>query len=190
MAATIPTVEPSRIRAGTTAQWIRALADYEYSDGWRLSYALRGPAQYNLTCAATATDSHLATIPSTAATLVAGDYVWQSTAASGTLRYLVAEGRVTVDTDLAALSPLTVDYDGRTDARKTLDAIEATITGVASAAQQSFTVGDRTLSKYSVADLLLLRDRYRTMVDREEAAERVANGLGASNRIRIRFGNG
>lgn len=48
-----------------------------------------------------------------------------------------------------------------------LNAIEAQIAGKATVAQQSMSVGDKSISYYSITDLLKLRDYFKAKVDEE-----------------------
>lgn len=48
MPAEIPTSEPTCLTAGDTWAWTNSLGDYPASDGWELSYALRGPMDLDI----------------------------------------------------------------------------------------------------------------------------------------------
>ena len=53
MAPVIPTVEPIQARAGETWLWDAAFSDYPRSDGWALSYELRGVDRITIAAALT-----------------------------------------------------------------------------------------------------------------------------------------
>lgn len=48
MAPTIPTIEPTVVVPGDTWKWDKTLSDYPASDGWQLSYYVRGPKEITL----------------------------------------------------------------------------------------------------------------------------------------------
>lgn len=175
MSHTIPTVEPTRIRAGDLVKWTKYLADYLPDDGWSLSYELADSAGH-LTVAATdnGDGSHLATI-----TLV------QSAAlapTSGPFRTLTLVGQVSNETEkyevvvgqIDVYPSLSAAYDARTHAKVVLDAIEAKIASRASKDQEAVSLPDgRSISRIPMSELLTLRNHYR----REYAAQLKAEGL-------------
>ena len=189
MPLTVPTGEPTKIRTGTTVQWILQHPDFPSGDGWSVTYAFRGPSALNVQCSATQQNAHLATVAATptGAALLPGDYWFQSFAASGSLRYLVTEGQMQVLPDLSAVSASLGGYDGRSPARKIVDTIDAFMAGRATLAQSSSSVDGRSLSNRPASDLLALRDKYARIVEQENAAQNVANGGSANRRIRVRF---
>ena len=79
---------------------------------------------------------------------------------------------------------------GDSHAQTVLDAIEAVIENRASLDQQSYTIAGRRLDRMPIADLLMLRDRYKAEVFKEEVEARIAAGLGGSKRnIKVRLIN-
>lgn len=183
MAADVPTVEPNSVRAGDTWTWSRSLSDYP-APTWTLAYALlNAGAKISITAAADGTD-HLVTVAaSSTAGYVPGTYSAVARATSGAESWTVWTGIIEVLPNLAALT----SYDGRTHARKVLEAIEAVLEGRASTDQQSVTIGDRAIVKVPVADLLKFRDAYKLEVASEEAADRLSQGIGGRGRIMVRI---
>lgn len=76
----------------------------------------------------------------------------------------LARGTVVI---LPEISAQANDYDGRTWARRSLDAIEAVIEGRASRADLEYQIGSRHLRSMSHAELLAARGEFRAMVNRE-----------------------
>jgi hypothetical protein len=68
-----------------------------------------------------------------------------------------------------------------------LDAIEAIIEKRSTKDQDSYSIQGRSLGRTPIADLILLRDRYRAEWVREQRAERIRNGLGHSGVVKVRF---
>lgn len=119
----------------------------------------------------------------TTATWTAGEYSWSSWVEKSGARYVVDSGVVT----LLANPETASAFDGRTHARKTLDAIEALIEGRASLDQQEYQIGGRMLKRMPVADLLRMRSLYQSEVAKEIASNKLAAGLGVGSKIQVRF---
>jgi hypothetical protein len=182
-----PTTEPTSITAGDTAIWRKTLADYPASQGWTLSYALvrAGAAPIIVTSAAEG-DDHVVTITSaTSANWSAVNHDWQSYVTKAAERYTIARGRLSVLPNFAAVGG--AGLDARSQARKTLEAINATLEGRASSSTQEYQIAGRALKYIPIPELLQLKSHYETMVRSEDAAANMANGLGGGGRIYVRF---
>lgn len=70
----------------------------------------------------------------------------------------------------------TAGFDGRSHARKSLDAIEAVMAGKATLDQQAYSIAGRSLSRYSFAELVTARDYYRREVAAENRQAKIARG--------------
>ena len=186
MAATLPTTPPARHVAGTSLQFTRALADYP-PPAWTLSYALVKAGQRIVFTATNNGDgSHRVSVPmATTAAWPAGAYELQGYVSNGTDRHLVDTGTLHVLPDFAAQS---TGYDGRSHARKVLDAIEAVLEGRAAETHLELQVvtpgGTRRVSEIPHADLLALRSQYQNEVARENAASSGHTGRG---KMRVSF---
>jgi hypothetical protein len=179
--AAIPKTEPAAIAAGDTAKWSKTLADYPADQGWALNYELVNASQrYTFAAAASGSDFLVTVAAATTAGWVVGDYAWRARVSKASEVYTVGEGRVTVGASFASAT------DTRSQARRILEAIEATLEGRASSAVERYTIAGRELRHYLPEQLLVLRDRYRADVRREEAAERMAQGLPNPSRVYVR----
>lgn len=182
--ADIPTLEPTTANAGDTWRWNRTLADYPASAGWALSYTLINAAAKITINAAASGDDHAVTVSAaTTAGYAAGSYDWRARVSKAGEVYTVGEGRITVRNAFAGAT-----FDARSHARKTLEAIEATIEGRASSATLEYEIAGRRMKYIPAAELLKLRDKYRGEVAREDAATAVAAGLPDRRRVYVRFG--
>jgi hypothetical protein len=183
MSTPTPTTEPASINAGDTAKWLIALPDYPASAGWVLTYTLVNAGQ-RVTFAATASgDDHLVNIPFAAtAAWVAGEYDYRAVAGKTGELFTVRSGRIAVRPAFGAA------VDARSQARRTLEAIEAVIEGRASSSTAEYQIAGRQLKHIPVPELLMLRDRYRADVRTEGEASAIAAGLGNPRRIFVRFG--
>lgn len=180
--------EPASFVAGDTVSWIKSLSNYSAADGWTLNYVFRGNVKKTVTCSASGGD-HVAIISATtSATYPPGSYtVWAYASKAGE-RYQVWKGTIVVEPDPATV---TGSYDGRSHARKCLDAIETALEGNMSREESAYTINfggsSRQLSLCSKADLIMARNYYLSEVRREDAAERLRQGRGSGNRVLVRF---
>jgi hypothetical protein len=79
--------------------------------------------------------------------------------------------------------------DTRSAIKRALDAIEAKLAGRAESGVAEYQIEGRAMKYIAIADLLVLRDRYRMDLAREEAANRAAKGLAPAGRIAVRWGS-
>lgn len=174
---------PSALVSGDLWTWTRSLSDYPAGTWSATWYFENSTAAFNVAATASGTDHVASVAATTTATYTAGRYRWRLVVTSGATRTTVESGWVTVEVDPA----VSANYDRRSHARKVVDAIEAVIEGRATQDQMSMSIRDRTLARTPIADLLLLRDRYRAEVRAEENAERLTAGLASRNRLQVRF---
>ena len=56
-------------------------------------------------------------------------------------------------------------------------------------ATQEYRIGNRSLKRYDLTELLALESRLKAVVARENKAKLIASGLGDPNNLYVRFGN-
>lgn len=187
---------PTEIRSGDTYTYTLSSSDYPASDGWTLKVTINNSATRTVIAATTNANGKDYDV-----VLASGDTDDFTTA--GTAQYIEAvetgegstlkrhtlySGTVKILPNVAGASAA---FDSRTHARTVLDAIEAAISGRATRGQlESTVIGDRQVQYLSPAELIKWRSFYKAEVAREEAAEKIANGLDAGNRMVVRFGTG
>ncbi len=184
MAPPIPSVEPTSVIAGDTVKWTKSLADYPAGDGWSLTYTfINAGGKFTISAGADG-DAFLVNVaPATSGGWSAGDYDWRAQVSKSGEIFTVATGRTTVQPSFGGST-----LDGRSTARKMLDAVEAVLENRASSEVAEYQINGRQLKYTSIPDLLKLRDRLRFDVQREDAALKAAQGLPRSNRTFVRFG--
>ena len=112
------------------------------------------------------------------------------TAISGGAVTEYSRGQIEVQASLA-YSGTPGAFDGRTQAQKDLDAVQAAIRALMTGgATQEYIIGNLSLKRYDLADLLALVSQLKATVVRENKAKIIASGLGDPNNLFIRFGNG
>ncbi|HWT00204.1 MAG TPA: hypothetical protein VN256_08150 [Pyrinomonadaceae bacterium] len=182
--ASISTFEPTEITAGSTLKWVKSLLDYPASEGYVLKYYFRGAGTgFDATATADGDDFEVNVPTATTAQMAAGTYYWQAEVSLSGEKFIVDTGEVKVKASLAATAAGDA-FDGRSEAKKILDAIDAMLKGKATLDQQEYSIGNRALKRIPIPDLLSLRKHYAQLVARER---RVAKGAPLLKSINARF---
>lgn len=186
----IATSAPTSFTKGETVVWRKSFEDYP-ADTWTLRYYFRGSATgIDITATQYLSGADfLVTITAAANTLAAGVWYYQAYVTSGSEKYLVDDGQVTVLADLSVVN--TTTFDLRSGTKIILDAIRATILGKASKDQQEYEIrsGDtlRRLKTLMWADLVEAEKYYAAKYAREQQAQRLKDGFGPFKTIKTRF---
>jgi hypothetical protein len=189
MAVSIPTSEPTTLRAGDSWRWTRAWTDYP-SATWDLTYTLTTAAASVALTATAASDGvthEITVLPADSEDIAAGRYDWIAQVSDGADQYTIDSGVLTVLPDLSALDG--DGYDGRSPARVMLDAIDAALASRATAGQLDqvqVAIGDRRLMR-DPAQLLALRRHYAAIVAAEDQAAARARGEQGIGLVQVRF---
>lgn len=172
---------PDAITAGVTLDHAVTLTAYQAPD-WGLALILRGPQSIDLTAVAEETQHRFAVSAAVTATWAPGVYWFSLRATQGAEVALIDEGQITVRADLAQIDGA---HDGRSHVEKVLSAIEAVIEGRAAIDQQRYVINNRELWRTPIADLLLLRSKYRDELRRMQNAARGQSLLGRKIKVRL-----
>ncbi len=185
MSLSVPTVEPTTARAGDTWRWTRDLPDYP-APTWVLTYTLFASAGVVSIVAAASGALHSVNIaPATTALYTAARYDWVAHISDGTDRFQVGSGVIQVTPDVAEATA----YDGRSHARKMLDAINAMLEGRGTSGDLDVirvAHGDR-VTEWDVPTLLKMRQQYAAAVSSEDAAAALARGEQSGRFLQVRF---
>lgn len=180
----IPSTEPSELRAGLTWEWKRSdLSEYP-SPTWALTYYFKtAAAQFSIVATADGAGGFNVAAPAaTTGTFAAGRYSWVAIVANGGNKYQVDQGTLVVLPDFANSNLV----DSRSHARKALEMIETYLEDKNNIAARGYSIAGRSLDRYGIAELLVLRDKYKAEAASEARAERIRNGQPARNRILVR----
>ena len=191
--ANYPSQEPEILVVGDYWAWRRddLASDYPV-DSYSLSYEFHhdagGGGSHKFTINAIEADgNYFIEVPSaTTADYIIGDHVWSAyiTRTSDSERIRVDYGRTEITFNLAD-----TNADTRSHAKKVLDSIEAVIEGRATIDQSSMSIAGRSLSRLSIDELLLFRDRYKAEYLKEIKLARIRNKKGSGNTIKAKFGS-
>lgn len=182
---------PSEIISGDTVVWdddsTHDTLGNPITSDWTLTYYVRGTKQLTVTAAANGDGWRTTVSSSQSATLPPGDYYWQASASKSGQRITLGSGTLKVTQDLSALTA-TASYDGRSAAEQALSAIDAEIQArLTGGMAEEYTIGNRSLRKTSMKDLVALQSRYKMIVTRERQAQMMAQGLGNPRAMFVRF---
>ena len=186
---------PSEIRAGDTIQWrdgagLDNLGNTVDSASYTLTYWLR-------TNTATDGASVVGTVYGTGwqfslaagvtADFDAGTWYWQAIATKADSTITLGSGQLLVKAALTYSGTPTA-LDGRSQTQKDLDAVQAAIRAILNGGVvKQYTIGNRSLTKYDLADLLALETKLKADLNREQRAQMIANGLGNPFNLFVRF---
>ena len=171
---------PQSLIVGDTWGWTASYGDYPASVWTATAYFENAAESFTVTSSASGALHVFAETESNTAVLKKGSYFVQVRVTDGTDKHTVESGWCEVSPDPAGAA----SYDHRTWARRTLDAINAFLEGNATTAQASMSIGGKTLSRWSIAELT----QWRRDLQAEVAAEDQASSLCHGRDIKVRFG--
>jgi len=181
--AELPTQIPSQLIAGDSFEWVVSLPDYPAPE-WSVTYALVKDGECITFTSLQDGESlgHLLSFASADTSGYApGVYSYQASVSNGSIRKTFATGSVRILPDFASQSS---GYDGRTHAKKVLDALEGLIESQAFKPHSEYQIGGRAMKFKSFKELIEARDTYRS---KYLAEERRKAGKSAIGSIKVRF---
>lgn len=177
---------PPFATAGDTLSWRKLLPDYPASV-WTLIYTLIN-ATGKITVTATADgDEHVVSVlAATTAGWAPGEYTLVEAVSDGTNRHTLSSATITIRPDLAAQAS---GYDARSTARKALDDLRVALAKwIATQGHiTTYTIDGVSQTFASAADLQARITWLEKEVAREDAAAKMASGLGTGRRVLVRF---
>jgi len=183
-----PTTEPNELQLGDFWAWKKTDLSTDYpTASYSLSYEFNlidGATVSNFTLTATESNNDYIIESTNTTSYAKGEYNWIAyiTRSSDTARIKIGEGFTEVQDNYA-----TTTASVRSHAKKVLDAIEAVIENRATMDQSSMSIAGRSLSRLTVDELMLFRDRYKTEYLKEVKKARIKNNKDSGNAIKVRF---
>lgn len=184
---------PSQIRAGDSIAWQEnpvphGLSGTISSPDWALTYVLRGSVGLTVTGTANGGGWLVSITKTQSATLTPGGYSWQAVATKGDERITLGSGQIEVLQNLAFTGTAEA-FDGRSQAQQDLEAVRAAMRAIVTGgATQEYSIGNRSLKKMPMADLIALETKLKADVVLEQRRKRIADGLDSGRATYIRFG--
>jgi hypothetical protein len=181
---------PGQLAAGDSITWHDDaakdnLGNAVTSTDWALTYYIRGAQSLDINATANGPGWSTTISAAQSGTLTAGTFYWQAVVTKGSDRITLGSGQIKITPNLSAA---TAGYDGRSEAEQALSAInteiQARLTG---GLTEEYTIGNRSLKKTSMKDLLEMQARYKSIVARERQASQIAQGLGNPRALYVRF---
>jgi hypothetical protein len=173
---------PAELIAGDTWEWTRNLSDYPAATWSAVWYFEKSDHNFSVT-GGTSGDTHTATVAAaTSAGHKPGEYRWRLVMTASGVRKTAESGYLDVLRDPAAVG----NADHRSIARVMLDNVEAYLRDPTNLAAASYSLGGRSLSRWSRSELLTERSRLQAEVMRETQADRLSSGVGVP-RLQVRF---
>lgn len=174
----------TEIITGTTVKIEKSYPEYKASDGWTMFISLRGPGKYDFWAIGDGDNFVLELASGTTSSILPGEYWFEIYVERSGVRYAVETGNIKV---LQALIYQNDNYDGRSEVKRILDAIESTLEGRATSDQLMYTIAGRSISKIPIPDLIQLRGVYKAEYLNELQTEQIKKGLGSGRKILARF---
>lgn len=182
---TIPTVEPTQLRAGDTWQWRRNDLSAYPATAWQLKYyLLKAGTQIVITATADGLNYRCSVAATVTATYPSGIYAWIAKVSKGAEEYTISDGSIDVLPHLAAAA---TGYETRSHVKRVLDSIEAAIEGRATRTDLSYTIAGRSIQHIPPAELIKWHTHYKRLYADEQATMAVAKGRGGGRKIITRF---
>ncbi len=179
-------IEPQVIAAGDNVVFWRQFADYSPTE-WTLKYVLRNQGDIIKFDATNDGGMFKVDISSaTTATWKPGKYLCGAYVTKSGEQHQVR----TAFPNMIVGPNLAVNPNGAPTisfAAQALAKIEATILALTGRTVDSASVNGSAYTLANISDLFLLRERFKSEVRREEEQERLNAGLGAGNKIGVRF---
>lgn len=182
---------PASFYAGDTVKFnIPASGDYSSTASWVATFTLKhntGNDNISVTGVADGVGGWDFTLTAAQTTgFHAQDHWYQLYVTKAAERFTLGQGSVQVFANIPAAGNT---YDGRSQAQIDLDAVRAEMRArITGGSVQEYTIGNRSLKKMPMADLISLESKLKADVAREARADRIAKGMDSGRAVYVRFG--
>lgn len=183
---------PVSIFAGDTVKFnIPATADYSSTTSWVATYVMKhetGSDSINSTGVADGSGGWNFTLSAASTSSLHVDNHWfQLYVTKAAERFTLQQGTVEVFGNIAAGG---ASYDGRSQSQVDLEAVQAEMRArITGGGVQEYTIGNRSLKKVPMTDLIALESKLKADVARDLRAARIAKGLDSGRAVYVRFGS-
>lgn len=183
---------PTNLVVGESSSWdddstTDNLGNVVDSTAYTLTYEFRGPTSLTIVASANGAGWRSALSTTNSSALQPGVYFWQAIATKSGANIVLKSGRLLVTQSLTGVS--SSPFDGSSQLEKDLAAVQAAMRSIISGgAIKAYTIGNRSLTKMDMSDLIVLESKLKAEVAREKKKETMAQGLGNPSSLYVRFG--
>jgi hypothetical protein len=186
---------PTEITAGDSVAWklaatTDALGNPISSPSWGVTYFLRMNTAGEGASIVGADDTgggwSFAISAATTAGFNAGTWYWQAQATDGSSTITIGAGSLTVKPSLAYAGTPGA-FDGRSQAQQDLEEVQTTIRRIIAGGSKYYMIGSRQYTSLDLPALMQRESQLKAIVAREQAAEKIAAGLGNPQNLFVRF---
>ena len=174
---------PTQLTAGNTWTWTHTLPDYPASTWTGTYYVQNAEQSFEVPSTAAGDDFSVSVAASATGLHPPGRYRWVLLVSVAGVRRTADAGEVEVLVDPAYATAV----DFRSTARKRYEMIDAYLSDANNLAAASYSIGGRSLSRWSRTELISEWSRLKQEMQSEDAAARVAKGLANPRRLYVRF---
>lgn len=193
MPPTILSSPPSAFTRNAQVSWTARFSDFDPSTDTLTLVFAKSDDQQSVEATDNGDGAFLITVDASASgAFKAGTYAVRASITSGGIRYQL-DGQagnpdyrfnVAVQEDFATqLSGI----DARTHAATMVEAIEALLEGKATKDQMSYSVGDRSISRIPIPELIQLKEYYERQLNDEQQAEDIRLAKGGKGKLLVRM---
>lgn len=180
-----PSKEPSEIIAGLNIKWTKSLSGFLPEDSWILTYSLlKEGTRIEIIATDNGDSTHLVNVQAaTTKDYTVGTYEVIGHVTKSLDKFEVFRGTMKVTADPTSGS----GADLRSDNKKLLDALEATLLGRASHEEEEYSIEGRSLKRMSIDELITTRDKIKADYLAEVRRAEIKNGCANKTKILARF---
>ncbi len=185
MAAPVPTVEPAFLTAGDTLLFTKSLGDYLATDGWVLAYYFQtqdGTQFFNFAATTSGSGYSISVASATTIQWQPGTYSGIAQVALSGQKFTVWEGTILIQPNLSIIA------DNRSLVKKTLDLLDAVMTGRATDDILDSVVEGTVIRRLPIQQVMILHDRYKAAYQAELAGAKLLAGKQSGRNIYARIG--
>lgn len=175
----VPESIPAELIAGDTWRWTRSLGDYPATTWTATVYFENKDETFNAVGSASGSDFSFSIAAATSAGYKPGRYQWRLRVTDGSVTLTIESGWLNVLANPAS----TGKRDVRSWARRTLEAVEATLERKATADQLSMEIDGRHISRIPLAELKKFREELRSEIRDEDQASKSGRGRNVNARL-------
>ncbi|NDG63973.1 MAG: hypothetical protein EBY29_11005 [Planctomycetes bacterium] len=181
---------PTVIYAGDTVKWNQpSTSSYASSAGWTCAFDLRHNSGNDALTVAGVSDGSGGwnfTITAAQSAALHIDYHWyQITVSKNGERYTLETGEIQLVGNLPASG---ANFDGRSQTEIDLEAVQTAIRArITGGEVQEYSIGNRSLKKISVNDLMNLELRLKSDLAAERRKKRIEQGLDSGRSVYVKF---